>query len=156
MPEVGTVHRSSSTAQLVLAIYAFVGGLLSFTGYVADVPRLADWLNSGITIQPNASIAVMAAGLAIMLLWGGYARVAMVFGALVAAIGGSVIFQYASGIDLGIDSLFLFGLTWANTRVLAPGRMGRPSRPSPCRHPRSSWRRRLAWCLAFRSTHRSG
>ena len=126
MPEMGPVHRSSSTAQLVLAIYAFVGGLLSFTGYVADVPRLADWLNSGITIQPNASIAVMVAGLAIMLLWGGYVRVAMVFGALVAAIGSSVIFQYASGIDLGIDSLFLFGRTWANARVLAPGRMGPP------------------------------
>jgi len=126
MPEVGRGHRSSSTTQLVLAIYAFVGGLLSFTGYVADVQRLADWLNSGISIQPNASIAVMAAGLALMLLWGGYTRVALVFGALVAAIGGSVIFQSISGIDLGIDGLLLFDRTWGNTGVLRPGRMGPP------------------------------
>ena len=44
----------------------------------------------------------------------------------VAAIGATVLFQYASGIDLGIDSLFLFGRTWGNSRVLVPGRMGPP------------------------------
>ena len=63
MPEVGSVRRSSSVAQPVLAVYAFVGGLLSFIAYAADLPRLADWLNSGIAIQPNAAIAVMAAAL---------------------------------------------------------------------------------------------
>jgi signal transduction histidine kinase/CheY-like chemotaxis protein len=126
MPEPGPVHRSSSSAQLVLAIYAFVGGLLSFTAYPADIPRFADWLNSGISIQPNAALAVMAAALAVMLLWGGYSRAAAVFGLLVAAIGGTVIAQYASGVDLGIDTLFLFGRTWGNTGVLVPGRMGPP------------------------------
>ena len=126
MPEVGPLHRSSSTVQMVLAIYAFVGGLLSFTGYAADLPRFADWLNSGISIQPNASIAVMAAALAVMLMWGGYLRAAAVFGVLVAVIGGTVIFQYATRIDLGIDGLFLFGRNWGNARVLVPGRMGPP------------------------------
>ena len=126
MREVGRVHRSSSSVQMVLAIYAFVGGLLSFTAYAADLPRLADWLNSGISIQPNAAIAVMAAALAVMLMWGGYLRAAAVFGVLVAVIGSSVIFQYATGIDFGIDGLFLFGRTWGNARVLVPGRMGPP------------------------------
>jgi signal transduction histidine kinase len=126
MPEVGRLHRSSSSAQLALAMYGFVGGLLSFTAYAADIPRLADWLNAGISIQPNAAIAAMAAALAVMMLWGGYSAAAGVLGALVAGIGSTVMFQHASGIDLGIDSLFIFGRTWGNTRVLVPGRMGPP------------------------------
>jgi hypothetical protein len=55
MPEVRTVHRSSSVVRLILAVYALIGGLVSFFAYVADVPRLADWTNTGISIQPNAS-----------------------------------------------------------------------------------------------------
>ena len=126
MPEVGTVHRSSSLARLVLAVYALAGGLVSFFAYVADAPRLADWLNSGITIQPNAAIAVVAAALAMLLLSGGFTSAARVLGVLVCAIGATVLFQYITRIDLGIDSLFLFHRTWGNTRVLVPGRMGPP------------------------------
>jgi len=125
MPEVRTVHRSSSVVRLILAVYALIGGLVSFFAYVADVPRLADWTNTGISIQPNASIAVMAAAIAVLLLprFPGPARV---LGVLVGVIGGTVLFQYASGIDLRIDQLFLFGRTWGNSRVLVPGRMGPP------------------------------
>jgi signal transduction histidine kinase/ActR/RegA family two-component response regulator len=126
MPEVDSVHRSLTVAQLFLAVYAFIGGLLSFTAYAADVPRLADWLNSGISIQPNAAIAVVIAAIAVLFLWGGLPILARPLGALVAAIGGSVLFQSASGIDLGIDGLFLFGRTWGDTRVVVPGRMGPP------------------------------
>ena len=125
MLEVGTVHRSSSLVRLVLAVYALIGGLVSFFAYVADVPRLADWTNTGISIQPNASIAVMAAAMAVLLLrrLPGPARM---LGVLVAVIGGTVLFQYASGIDLRTDQLFLFDRTWGNSRVLVPGRMGPP------------------------------
>jgi signal transduction histidine kinase len=126
MPEVGSVRRSTSIAQIALAAYAFVGGLLSFTAYAADVPRLADWLNSGISIQPNTAIAVMAAAFAVLLMWGGYARPAAILGAFVAVIGATVLIQYASGIDFGIDGLFLFGRSWGQNRVLVPGRMGPP------------------------------
>jgi signal transduction histidine kinase/ActR/RegA family two-component response regulator len=126
MPEVGSVRRSSSVAQPVLAVYAFVGGLLSFVAYAADLPRLADWLNSGIAIQPNAAIAVIAAAFAVLLMWGGYVRAAGILGVLVAAIGGTVIFEFVSGIDLGIDGLFLFGRTWGRGGVIVPGRMGPP------------------------------
>ena len=126
MPEVGPLPRSWSSTQLLLAVYAFVGGLLSFTAYPADVPRMADWLNSDIATQPNAAIAAMAAAFAVLLMWGRYERAAGVFGVLVAAIGGTVIFEYASGIDLGIDGLFLFGRTWGRSGVIVPGRMGPP------------------------------
>jgi signal transduction histidine kinase/ActR/RegA family two-component response regulator len=126
MPEVVAARRSSSVVLLALAVYAFVGGLLSFTAYAADIPRLADWLNSGVSIQPNAAIAVMTAAFAVLLLWGGYHRPAMIFGMFVGAIGASVLFQYASDTNLGIDGLFLFDRTWGNRRVLVPGRMGPP------------------------------
>ena len=65
-------------------------------------------------------------GLAVLLMWGGFPRAAGVLGVLVAAIGGTVIFEYASGIDLGIDGLFLFGRTWGTQRRHRPGRMGPP------------------------------
>ena len=126
MLEVGSIRPSWSSAQLLLAVYAFVGGLLAFTAYPADVPRMADWLNSDIATQPNAAIAAMAAAFAVLLIWGRYQRAAGVLGVLVAAIGGTVIFEYASGIDLGIDGLFLFGRTWGRSGVIVPGRMGPP------------------------------
>ena len=124
MPELGTVNRSSSLAQLWVALYALAGGLTSFVGYVANVPRLTDWLNSGISIQPNATIAVMSAGLAVLLLRAGRRRTAAVFGVLVALIGATVLFEYATRIDLGIDTLFLFDRPWGRLGVIAPGRMG--------------------------------
>jgi signal transduction histidine kinase len=126
MPEVVSVHRASSVVQLVLVLYALTGGLLSFVAYVADAQRLADWTNAGISIQPNAAIAVVAAALAVLLLRAGFSSPARLLGVLVAAIGGTVLFQYATAIDLGIDGLFLFGRTWGNSRVLVPGRMGPP------------------------------
>jgi signal transduction histidine kinase/CheY-like chemotaxis protein len=125
MPEVGIVHRSSSLVRLVLVVYALLGGLVSFVAYAIDVPRLADWSNSGIAIQPNTAIAVMAAALAV-LLSGGFTTTARALGILVFAIGVSVLFQNASGIDLRIDGLFLFGRTWGNSLVVVPGRMGPP------------------------------
>jgi signal transduction histidine kinase/CheY-like chemotaxis protein len=126
MPEVATVHRSSSLVRLVLVVYALAGGLVSFLAYVVDAPRLADWSNAGIAIQPNAAIAVVAAALALLLLSIGFTTAARVLGVLVCAIGATVLFQYITRIDLGIDSLFLFNRTWGESGVLVPGRMGPP------------------------------
>ncbi|HEY1308561.1 MAG TPA: ATP-binding protein [Vicinamibacterales bacterium] len=130
MTDLGTGRRGSDIAQPVLALYALVGGLTSFIGYYADVPRLADWLNSGISIQPNAAIAVMCASLALLLLKAGHRYVAVVFGVLVFAIGSTVLVEIATGIDFGIDGLFLFGREWGRTGVVVPGRMGPPGAAS--------------------------
>ena len=86
MPEVGTVHRSSSLVRLALAFYALVGGFVSFLAYAADAPRLADWPNAGITIQPNAAIAVMCAAGAVLLLASGFMSAARTLGAPVLAV----------------------------------------------------------------------
>jgi PAS domain S-box-containing protein len=109
-----------------LGVYALIGGMISFTGYVADLPRFADWVNAGIAIQPNASIAVMAAGVAVVLLAVGHRRLAAVFGTLVFVIGACTLFEWVSGLDLGIDGLLLFNRPWGRAGVIVPGRMGPP------------------------------
>src|SRR2546429_9393549 len=76
---------------LSLAISAQLGGIISFIGWAADIPRLTDWDNAGISIQPNATVAVTTAGAALLLLSFGFRRIAAALGALVAFIGGSVL-----------------------------------------------------------------
>lgn len=125
MAELGAV-RKPGIAQPLLASYALIGGVLSFVGWYADVPRLTDWLNSGISIQPNAAIAVVSAAIALLLLRMGYRPIAGLLGAFVFVIGITVLFEYATGIDLGIDSRLLFGREWGRGNVVAPGRMGPP------------------------------
>jgi hypothetical protein len=44
----------------------------------------------------------------------------------VTFLGASVLFEYLSAINLGIDSLLLFHRTWGSFGVLEPGRMGPP------------------------------
>src|SRR5436190_5419922 len=51
---------------LLLGIYVLLGGVTSFTGWAADIPRLTDWDNTGISIQPNATVAVTTAGAALL------------------------------------------------------------------------------------------
>ena len=56
MREVHNPLRATDSARVALALslYTALGGLTSFIGWAADLPRLADWDNNGISIQPNA------------------------------------------------------------------------------------------------------
>src|SRR5690349_15219978 len=74
-----------------LALYPLAGGLISFLGWVADIPRLSGWDNQGIAIQPNASVAAMCSGAALLMLGWGQHRVAAVLGLLVAFVGSSAL-----------------------------------------------------------------
>jgi signal transduction histidine kinase/ActR/RegA family two-component response regulator len=116
--------RRGSLALLLLALYVLVGGVTSFVAWYADVPRLADWLGTGISIQPNAAIAVISAGIGLLLFRFGFRRVAGAVGVFVFAIGATVLIEYATDIDFGVDRLFLFDRRWGAIGVLSPGRMG--------------------------------
>jgi PAS domain S-box-containing protein len=113
-----------------LACYALAGGIVSFAGWVLDAPRLTDWFGNGISIQPNTCLAVIFASASLLCLGAERRRAATVFGALVAFIGGSVLFEWVFGVDLGIDALLLFGHAWGQVGVVAPGRMGPPGATS--------------------------
>ncbi len=122
--EMRSPHRALLAILTGLQIYVIVGGLVSFIGWAADVPRLTDWHKNGISIQPNTTIAVMSAGVGLALLTRGYYRLAAACGVFVALIGSSALFQHFSAIDLGIDTPLMFGRTWGRVGVLSPGRMG--------------------------------
>jgi PAS domain S-box-containing protein len=111
-------------------LYALAGGLVSFGGWLFDVPRLTDWNDAGISIFPNAALAAACAGAALLLLQLERRRAAVVCGALVAAVGATVWLQNVTGVDLGMDRLFLFGRTWGEVGVIVPGRMGPPASSS--------------------------
>ncbi|HEX5066114.1 MAG TPA: ATP-binding protein, partial [Myxococcota bacterium] len=111
-----------------LALYALLGGSLSFLGWVADVPRLTDWEQTGVSIQPNTALAVVASAAALLLQSVGRRRAAALLGAIVAGIGASTLFQWISGVNLdALNTLFLFGREWGRVGVVEPGRMGPPA-----------------------------
>jgi PAS domain S-box-containing protein len=112
---------------IVIGFYAVLGGAVSLLGWILDRPRLADWAGSGISIQPNAAVCVAMSGLALVMIAAERRNVGAALGLVVATIAGSTLFQWISGISLGIDSLLTFGRDWGSARVLAPGRMGPPS-----------------------------
>ena len=118
--------RWPGRAVLLLSAYAFIGGLISCIGWVADVPRLTDWNNEGISIQPNTTIAVMAAGAAVSLLHFSYRRIAASLGVLVTLIGITSVFQIVTDINIGINELLMFGREWGRHGTISPGRMGTP------------------------------
>lgn len=107
-----------------------LGGLVSLLGWMLDVQVLADWDGDGITIQPNTCVASMAFGLGVLCLARERRRGALFFGALATAIGATALFEHATHIDLGIDTLLMFDRTWVNVAVTAPGRMGLPAASS--------------------------
>jgi signal transduction histidine kinase len=110
-----------------LGACAFVGGIVSFLGWATDTPRLAAWDGNGITIQPNTTVAAMASGASLLALTWRRKRLARALGAFVAFIGGSVIFEHWFQVDLGIDTLLMFGRAWGRASVTFPGRMGPPA-----------------------------
>jgi signal transduction histidine kinase len=122
--------RRAQAASVVLGYYALLGGLISFAGWAADLPHLTDWFGDGISIQPNATLATTLGGCSLILLARGYRLLATACGVIVAALGGTVIYQYFSGIDLEIDAVLLFEREWGRTGVLVPGRMGPPGATS--------------------------
>lgn len=114
-----------------LGAFALLGGMTSFMGWLADIPRLTDWYNNGISIQPNATVAVMASGIALLCLASGSRRVAAVLGLSVAAIGASAFLQYLLEVSFDrLNTLLMFGREWGRVGVTAPGRMGPPGSAS--------------------------
>jgi PAS domain S-box-containing protein len=134
MPEPS--RRSSETAPamaswargvaVALGLYALVGGLVSMTGWAADIPPLTDWEGKGVSIQPLASLAAILAGMGVLALVAGRPFLTGVLGLIVAALGISAITQTAAGINLGIDTLLMFGRDWGQLGTVSPGRMGIP------------------------------
>src|SRR5256885_5255480 len=110
-PPAAVSRRPAMPTAFVTAVgmFALVGGAASFAGWAADVRRLADWSNNGISIQPNATIALTLAGAALALLALGYRRLVAALGVLVALLGGGALPPDVSGRHFeGLHTLLLF------------------------------------------------
>jgi hypothetical protein len=107
--------------------YAAAGGALSFAGWFFGIAALTAWDGSRIAIQPNATVAAVSAGLALVFTaWRG-GRVTAALGLIPLILGASTAFEHASGISLGIDTRLMFGRDFGQFATLAPGRMGVPA-----------------------------
>lgn len=112
---------------ITLGLYALVGGFLSFLGWAADVPRLADWFNLGISIQPNTTVAVIFSGAAMLAIAFGYLRTTAALGVVVLLIGLSALAQWVVGVQFEwLNTVLMFDRQWGRVGVVAPGRMGPP------------------------------
>jgi hypothetical protein len=94
---------------VLLGALVFAGGLVSFLGWALDVPRLTDWLNDGISIQPNTTVLMMLSGAALVALHSGLGPVAGALGGIVAVVGAVMLLQLLTGADFGINHQLLFG-----------------------------------------------
>lgn len=112
----------------ILALYALIGGAISLSGWVFDMPRLTDWLDSGISIQPNTALLLIFAGIAgLLLLYNRHRRWLLVLASIIAIVGALNLLQYLIGVDLGFNHQLLFGRTWGGASTVSPGRFGPPA-----------------------------
>lgn len=123
----GDGRRSSyDLTVLFLCAYVLIGAAVSLSGWGFDMPRLADWDGDGITIQPNATVAAMASSLALLAVKFRRDRIALVLSILVTLIGLTALFQILTEIDLGINTILMFGREWGRVGVVVSGRMDTP------------------------------
>lgn len=114
----------------LVAAAAGCGGIaaggVTLVGWAANLPRLADWGNTGICMFANAALSALLLGGGLLLLALGWRRAGAGLGALAGCIGLATLFQHLMGIDLGIDSL-LWPRDFSNMAAMAPHRMGPPA-----------------------------
>ena len=121
------IPRWPFTLALTLGGVAFVGAAASFLAWVVDVPRLADWLDRGISIQPNTALGLTVAAAALAAAALGHRTIAGFCGLVVTAIGGATLAEWMSGTELGFDLWFTFGREWGRGGTVFVGRMGIPA-----------------------------
>ncbi len=122
--------KRHSPRPLIIAAgaYATLGGAVSFLGWAFHLPRLTDWLGSGIAIKANAALTLVVCGVATLM------RVCVpkekltvrVLSAFAVAVGALTLLEHITGINLGIDTL-LFDEAPGAVATAAPGRMGPPA-----------------------------
>lgn len=115
----------------VAGLYAAVGGLLTVLGWWLDLPKLADWDNDGITMQPNTGLLALLIGTALL---SSSRTLNLGLGAMTLAVGASTLLEHLFDVDFGIDQILMFNRHWGGFATVSPGRMGLPSS--------------LAWTLA--------
>src|SRR5688572_24815672 len=121
-----TVDHGRAIA-IAAGVYALVGSVISFLGWPLDSPRLTDWFNDGVAIQPNTAVLIMLSATGMILAQLRAWRAAVTLGAVVAVGGIAILAQYVVGADFGFNHQLLFGHTWGQETTVSPGRTGPPA-----------------------------
>lgn len=124
------IPRACRVFSMCAAGYALLGGLAGFAGWAFDVPRLTDWDNDGICIQPNAALCAALMGAGLLCFTYGLRKCAFVCGGIAGCIGAITLFEIVTSIQFDIHTLLMFGREWGREGVVRPGRMGTPSSTS--------------------------
>lgn len=112
-------------------LFGVLGGIVTLLGWALNVPRMTDWLHTGISMFPNAAICGVLIGVTLIILaWSGRSRVlqnaSRVAALFCALFSGLVLYQHLSGTNLGIDTA-IFAREWGQKGSAAPMRMGIPA-----------------------------
>ena len=59
--------RGLTAVPVTAGAYALVTGLVTLLGWAANLPRLTDWKNDGISMFPNTAVCAAMSGLALQL-----------------------------------------------------------------------------------------
>jgi len=119
--------RSLRRLSGLLALCALIASVISFSGWMLDMPRLTNWLQEELSIQPNTTVLIALASIAILLLPYGQGRFTLALGGLVALGGSLNLVQYIADVDLGFNRQLLFGREWGQGGTMTPGRFGPPA-----------------------------
>jgi PAS domain S-box-containing protein len=132
----GTPEHAPRLIAAAAGGYTLLVGAITLLGYLLDVRRLADWINQGIAMFPNAALCSALSGVALLVLTSGGQRpsgrvaiVLRVLAGITGLLGGLTLLQHLTGANLGID-LLLSDRTFGQRAAVAPNRMGPPASSS--------------------------
>ncbi len=108
------------------ALFAIIGGLIILTGWVLEIRRFTDWLGTGVSMMPNAALAIGLSGAALLFRNLGREKLVWICSGIAGLIGLLTFSQHIGGLDLGIDRLIL-ARPWGQNGTTFPGRMGLPA-----------------------------
>lgn len=112
---------------VMLGLCTLVASMISFSGWVFDIPSLTSWGLDEISIQPNTTVLIALASVAGLLLPYWHGRFTMALGGFVALGGALNLLQYMTGVDFGFNHQLLFDRAWGQGATMSPGRFGPPA-----------------------------
>jgi len=119
MPEKKTKFSHTELAIIAAGVFSSALGLAVIAGWLIQNPALLRISPSFEPMRFNAAIGFLVSGAALLSFFSGRHGLVKAFGLIAALLGILTFFQYASGIDIGIDQVFMKD----SVSSVYPGRM---------------------------------
>jgi signal transduction histidine kinase/CheY-like chemotaxis protein len=116
-----TLRDSLAIVSLVAGFLLFAMGVMVIIGWHAGSSALVQIRTTWVPMQYNTALGFVFCGLSIVCLARNWQRATVATGAIAATLGGLTVVEYLSGMDVGIDQLFMEHYIQVETST--PGRM---------------------------------